>query len=78
MIALELTGMSLSITSGGLIKSMPRLGYILVLATGAFGFPTNGGFPLSWITERIACILCMHLGEGRFFTHPTALMHLRK
>ena len=29
-------------------------------------------------TERIACILCMHLGACRFFTHPTALMHLKK
>ena len=29
------------------------------------------------ITERIACILCMHLGVCRFFTHPTALMHLK-
>ena len=28
-------------------------------------------------TERIACILCMHLGACRFFTHPTALMHLK-
>ena len=24
------------------------------------------------ITERIACILCIHLGACRFFTHPTA------
>ena len=29
-------------------------------------------------TERIACILCMHLGVCRFFTHPTALIHLKK
>ena len=30
------------------------------------------------ITETIACILCMHqLGACRFFTHPTALMHLK-
>ena len=28
-------------------------------------------------TERITCILCMHLGACRFFTHPTALMHLK-
>ena len=32
----------------------------------------------SSITERIACILCMHLGACRIFTHPTALMHLKK
>ena len=30
-----------------------------------------------WFTERIACILRMHLGACRFFTHPTALMHLQ-
>ena len=30
-----------------------------------------------WTTERIVCILCMHLGSCRFFTHPTALMHLK-
>ena len=29
-------------------------------------------------TERIACILCMHLGACRFFMHTTALMHLKK
>ena len=29
-------------------------------------------------TERIACILCMHLGACRFFMHPTALMHIKK
>ena len=29
-------------------------------------------------TERFACILCMHLGACGFFTHPTALMHLKK
>ena len=29
------------------------------------------------ITERIASILCMHLGACHFFTHPTALMHLK-
>ena len=29
-------------------------------------------------TERIACILCMHLGACRFFTHPTALVHIKK
>ena len=29
------------------------------------------------LTERIACILCMHLGACRF-THLTALMHLKK
>ena len=28
--------------------------------------------------ERIACILYMHLGACRFFTHPTTLMHLKK
>ena len=33
---------------------------------------------LSYRTERIACILCMHLGACRFFMHPTALMHLKK
>ena len=30
-----------------------------------------------YYTERIACILCMHLGACRFFTHPIALMHLK-
>ena len=29
-------------------------------------------------TERIACILCMRLNACRYFTHPTALMHLKK
>ena len=29
-------------------------------------------------TERIACILRLHLGACRSFTHPTALMHLKK
>ena len=29
-------------------------------------------------TERIACILCMHLGACRFFTHLTVLMHPKK
>ena len=29
------------------------------------------------ITEIIACILCMHLGACRFFTHPIALMNLK-
>ena len=29
-------------------------------------------------TERIACILCWHLGACRCFTHPTAVMHLKK
>ena len=33
---------------------------------------------VSECTERIACILSMHLGECRFFTHPTALMYLKK
>ena len=28
-------------------------------------------------TERIACILCMHLAACRFLTHLTALMHLQ-
>ena len=32
---------------------------------------------LGLFTERIACILYMHLGACRFFTHPTALMHLK-
>ena len=31
-----------------------------------------------YITEKIACILCMHLGACRFFMHPIALMHLKK
>ena len=31
-----------------------------------------------WLyTVRITCILCLHLGACRFFTHPTALMHLQ-
>ena len=29
------------------------------------------------VTERIRCILCMHLAACRFFTHLTALMHLQ-
>ena len=33
---------------------------------------------LNLYTERIACILCMHLGACRFSTYPTALMHLKK
>ena len=28
-------------------------------------------------TEKIPCILCMHLAECRFFMHLTALMHLQ-
>ena len=28
-------------------------------------------------TERIACILCMHLASWPFFRHITALMHLK-
>ena len=36
VIALKLTGMSLSITGGGIIKFMPRLGVRLVSEAGMF------------------------------------------
>ena len=41
-------------------------------------FTTLTMYHKNLFTERITCILCMHLGACRFFTHPTALMHLKK
>ena len=43
------------------------------LATLPYGLDSNVTQLLA-NTERIACILCMHLGACRCFTHPTGLI----